>query len=116
MEDFRDAVGKVRRLMYAWCEWGVLSLYMMFCIPWLIMLVAFLIALPFILIVYGLASPLITSLYIFAVMAGVGVYCIKKYFADDVPDEPIAGRRVLSEDRAIDRSRSILKNSRPKRR
>ena len=115
MEEFRERVARIMRIIEAWCEWGVLSVLVMFYIPILIFLAVVLLVLPLALAAYGVVSPLPVGLYIFAVMAGVGAYCLHKYFYGEEPDVPVAGRQIISEKRAQERSRSIMHNTRRKR-
>ena len=116
MDEIRSAVSRIYDVLAAWAEFGLLSLAMLIVIPYAILIVFFLMLLPFILIGVGLTSLWYAAIYSFLVMALVGGYCYRKYVNGGDPESPIAGRSITSENRAIRRSRSIMRNSSKRRR
>ena len=116
MDEIRSALSRTIDAFEAWAEFGVLSLAMIMYIPLLISLGAFLILLPFILIGFGFASPWYVALYIFVIMSLVGGYCYHKYFYGDDSESVIDGRSIMSENQAVRRSRSIMRNSNKRKR
>jgi membrane protein implicated in regulation of membrane protease activity len=115
MDEIRRVLAKIYNALVAWMEFGILWLAMLIVIPYAIAIGVFLIFLPIILLAVGLGSDWFVAIYIFAVMALVGTYCYWKYVNGDT-DTPIAGRSILPEERAIRKSRSIMRNSRSRRR
>lgn len=114
MDEIRRVLSKIYDAVVAWMEFGILWLAMLIVIPYAIAIASFLMVPPFILLVVGLASEWSVAIYIFAVMALVGTYCYRKYVNGD-SDSPIDGRSILSEDRAIRKSRSIMRKSQARR-
>jgi hypothetical protein len=116
MDEIRNAISRVYNAFVAWAEFGMLSLALMIVIPYALAIGVLLLLLPFILFFVGVGSPWPVAIYIFAIMAFVGVYCYRNYVSGGDPDAPISGRPIISQDRANRRSRSIMRNSKRRRR
>jgi hypothetical protein len=119
MEDFleraKEGWQELVQACVAWIEYGVLCVLVLICFPFVAMIFVVLMVIPVLLAVYGLVSPIEVTIYVFTVMTCVGLYCFTKHRDRDEPDKPISGRQIISEDRAEERSRSMMRNSRHKR-
>lgn len=115
MEEIRKKIAQIYDALAAWMEFGILSAALLIFIPYALTIGVLLLLLPLFLIVLGLTSPWYGAIYIFVVMALVGAYCYRKYKSGGDPNSPIAGRPITTQERAVRRSRSIMRNTKGKR-
>ena len=115
MDAIRDACQRIYTIVSLWANFGVIWLGLLFYIPYLLIVGAFLLVLPFILFFIGISSHWQLALYIFVVMAIAVCVCYHLYFHRGDSESPLAGRPIIPESRAVRRSRSIIRNSRKRK-
>ena len=111
METLRERLYFCLRLIYAWMEFGFLCVAAAFMIPVYTAIFFILLILPLVYIGFATQSTLPLALYLFAVLGGVAIYCIHKFFHAGAPYVPRQGRPMETEVRAERLSRSLISKS-----
>ena len=108
MDEFREIVARIFGFIKDWCEFGVLCVHTAIMIPVGIALFTILLVLPIAYLIFAAFQPLWLALYLFAVFGGVAAYMYLRPKTIGYEEDPHAGRAIISEERAVGRSKSRI--------
>ena len=108
MEESQNPLERIVSLIKTWCEFGLLCVHAAIMIPFGIAIFIVLLVLPIAYLVFAANQPLLLALYLFAVFGGVAAYMYFRPRTTGYEEEPHAGRPIISEERAVGRSKSRI--------
>ncbi len=109
MDELREFLATIFRWLGKWCEFGVLLVQTAIAIPFMVIMGCILIILPIAYCIFATFQPTLLALYLFAVLGGVAFYMLTRNESGD-EEEPHKGRGIVSETKAIRRSKSLMNN------
>ena len=108
MDEIQGPLERIVILIKAWCEFGVLCVHAAIMIPFGIAMFIVLLVLPIAYLIFAAFQPLWLALYLFAVFGGVAAYMYLRPKTIGYEEDPHAGRAIISEERAVGRSKSRI--------
>ena len=111
MDEFRERVARIFGFIERWCEFGVLLCYTALMIPMFIAVGIVLLVLPIVYLIFAVFQPLLLALYLLAVFGGVLAYMYFRNKPAGDEEDPHVGRPIISEGKAIGRSKSLINHN-----
>lgn len=108
MDEFRERLTSVFKLIEGWFEFGRLLVLTALAIPMLIVFGIVFLVLPIAYLVIAVQQPILVALYLLAVFGGVAAYMLLRSNDSSDDDDPHQGRPMLSEEKAFRKSKSLI--------
>ena len=98
MNEFTEQLKRIYNAVYIWCEWGITTCCLAFAIPYYILIVCFLVVLPFLYFAFAIQAPFWGAVYLIVVAALSACTIYAKYTSEDDDGPRGNGRSVYDED------------------
>lgn len=108
MDEFRERIARIFGFIKVWCEFGLLLWYTALMIPVFICIGIGLLVLPIVYLIYAVHQPLLTALYLLAVVVVVLAYMYFRNNTTGDEEDPHVGRPIISEGTAVRKSKSLI--------